>query len=76
MKHDFAALYEALFAAKVRDTGAPPDDLTCWDERYVDAIELAVETGAFEPFVSVGVDPQHVYLGEARRLRLDLEGAQ
>ena len=23
-----------------------------------------------------GVDPQHVYLGEARRLRLDLEGAQ
>jgi chorismate mutase len=24
----------------------------------------------------VGVDPQHVYLGEARRLRLDLEGAQ
>ena len=24
----------------------------------------------------VGVDPQHVYLGEARSLRLDLEGAQ
>jgi chorismate mutase len=24
----------------------------------------------------VGVDPQHVYLGEARALRLDLEGAQ
>ena len=24
----------------------------------------------------VGVDPQHVYLGAARRLRLDLEGAQ
>ena len=24
----------------------------------------------------VGVKPQHVYLGEARRLRLDLEGAQ
>src|SRR5215218_2087569 len=24
----------------------------------------------------VGVDPQHVYLGEARQLRLDLEGAQ
>ena len=24
----------------------------------------------------VGVDPQHVYLGDARRLRLDLEGAQ
>jgi chorismate mutase len=24
----------------------------------------------------VGVEPQHVYLGEARRLRLDLEGAQ
>ena len=24
----------------------------------------------------VGVDPQHVYLGEARKLRLDLEGAQ
>jgi chorismate mutase len=24
----------------------------------------------------VGVDPQHVYLGEARGLRLDLEGAQ
>jgi chorismate mutase len=23
-----------------------------------------------------GVEPQHVYLGEARRLRLDLEGAQ
>jgi chorismate mutase len=23
-----------------------------------------------------GVSPQHVYLGEARRLRLDLEGAQ
>jgi chorismate mutase len=23
-----------------------------------------------------GVDPQHVYLGEARQLRLDLEGAQ
>jgi chorismate mutase len=24
----------------------------------------------------VGVDPEHVYLGEARKLRLDLEGAQ
>ena len=24
----------------------------------------------------VGVDPQHVYLGDARKLRLDLEGAQ
>jgi chorismate mutase len=24
----------------------------------------------------VGVEPQHVYLGDARRLRLDLEGAQ
>jgi chorismate mutase len=24
----------------------------------------------------VGVEPQHVYLGEARTLRLDLEGAQ
>ena len=24
----------------------------------------------------VGVDPQHVYLGDARGLRLDLEGAQ
>jgi chorismate mutase len=24
----------------------------------------------------VGVDPQHVYLGDARALRLDLEGAQ
>ena len=24
----------------------------------------------------VGVEPQHVYLGEARKLRLDLEGAQ
>ena len=24
----------------------------------------------------VGIDPQHVYLGEARKLRLDLEGAQ
>ena len=24
----------------------------------------------------VGLDPQHVYLGEARKLRLDLEGAQ
>jgi chorismate mutase len=24
----------------------------------------------------VGVDPQHIYLGEARKLRLDLEGAQ
>jgi chorismate mutase len=24
----------------------------------------------------VGVEPEHVYLGEARRLRLDLEGAQ
>jgi chorismate mutase len=23
-----------------------------------------------------GLDPEHVYLGEARRLRLDLEGAQ
>jgi chorismate mutase len=23
-----------------------------------------------------GIEPQHVYLGEARRLRLDLEGAQ
>jgi chorismate mutase len=24
----------------------------------------------------VGVEPQHVYLGDARKLRLDLEGAQ
>lgn len=69
-------LHAEFPAVAAREMGLSSVPLMC-------AQELAVP-GAMERVIRVmvhcylpdGRDPQHVYLGEARALRLDLEGAQ
>jgi chorismate mutase len=63
-------------AVAARNMGLSRVPLLCAREIAVpDALPRVIRV-LMHCYPPVGVDPQHVYLGEARRLRLDLEGAQ
>jgi chorismate mutase len=63
-------------AVAARNIGLSRVPLLCAREISVPGALPRVIRVLIHCYPPVGVDPQHVYLGEARRLRLDLEGAQ
>ena len=63
-------------AVAARDMGLSRVPLLCAREIPVPGALPRVIRVLMHCYPPVGVDPQHVYLGEAKRLRLDLEGAQ
>ena len=63
-------------AVAAREMGLSRVPLMCAREIPVPGSLAKVVRVLVHCYPPVGVDPQHVYLGEARRLRLDLEGAQ
>jgi chorismate mutase len=63
-------------AVAAREMGLSRVPLMCAREIPVPGALPRVVRVMVHCYPPVGVDPQHVYLGDARRLRLDLEGAQ
>ncbi len=63
-------------AVAAREMGLSRVPLLCAREIPVPGALPRVIRVLMHCYPPVGVDPQHVYLGEARKLRLDLEGAQ
>jgi chorismate mutase len=63
-------------AVAARNMGLSRVPLLCAREIPVPGALPRVIRVLMHCYPPVGVDPQHVYLGEARGLRLDLEGAQ
>ena len=63
-------------AVAAREMGLSRVPLLCARESPVAGALPMVIRVLMHCYPPVGVDPQHVYLGEARKLRLDLEGAQ
>src|SRR3954469_10451668 len=63
-------------AVAARHMGLSRVPLLCAREIPVPGAMSRVIRVLMHCYPPVGVDPQHVYLGEARKLRLDLEGAQ
>ena len=63
-------------AVAARNMGLSRVPLLCTREIPVPGALPRVIRVLMHCYPPVGVDPQHVYLGHARRLRLDLEGAQ
>jgi len=63
-------------AVAARDMGLSRVPLLCAREIPVPGSLPRVIRVLIHCYPPDGIDPQHVYLGEARRLRLDLEGAQ
>jgi len=63
-------------AVAAREIGLSRVPLMCAREIPVPGSLPKVVRVLVHCYPPVGVDPQHVYLGEARKLRLDLEGAQ
>jgi chorismate mutase len=63
-------------AVAAREMGLSRVPLLCAREIPVSGALPRVIRVLMHCYPPVGVDPQHVYLGEARKLRLDLEGAQ
>jgi chorismate mutase len=63
-------------AVAAREMGLSRVPLMCAREIPVPGSLPRVVRVLVHCYPPVGVEPQHVYLGEARRLRLDLEGAQ
>ena len=63
-------------AVAAREMGLSSVPLLCAREIPVPGALPKVIRVLIHCYPPVGVDPQHVYLGEARKLRLDLEGAQ
>jgi chorismate mutase len=63
-------------AVAARNIGLSRVPLLCAREIPVPGALPRVIRVLMHCYPPVGVDPQHVYLGEARQLRLDLEGAQ
>lgn len=63
-------------AVAAREMGLSRVPLLCAREIPVPGSLPKVIRVLMHCYPPVGVEPQHVYLGEARRLRLDLEGAQ
>src|SRR3954463_754278 len=63
-------------AVAARNMGLSKVPLLCAREIPVAGALPRVIRVLMHCYPPVGVDPQHVYLGDARKLRLDLEGAQ
>ena len=63
-------------AVAAREMGLSSVPLLCAREIPVPGALPRVIRVLMHCYPPVGVDPQHVYLGDARALRLDLEGAQ
>ena len=63
-------------AVAARNMGLSRVPLLCACEIAVPGALPRVIRVLMHCYPPVGVDPQHVYLGDARGLRLDLEGAQ
>jgi chorismate mutase len=63
-------------AVAAREMGLSRVPLLCAREIPVPGALPRVIRVLMHCYPPVGVEPQHVYLGEARKLRLDLEGAQ
>jgi len=70
---DLDAEFPAVAARKIGFSSVP---LLCAREVDVPGSLPRVIRVLMHCYPPVGVDPQHVYLGDARGLRLDLEGAQ
>jgi chorismate mutase len=73
LTEDLDAEFPAVAARQVGLSRVP---LLCAREIPVPGALQRVIRVLMHCYPPVGVDPQHVYLGEARKLRLDLEGAQ
>src|SRR5688572_13504132 len=73
LTHDLDAEFPAVAA---REMGLSRVPLLCAREIPVPGAMPRIIRVLMHCYPPVGVDPQHVYLGEARKLRLDLEGAQ
>ncbi len=70
---DLHAEFPAVAAREMGLSGVP---LMCAQElRVAGAMERVIRV-MVHCYLGEGREPQHVYLGEARALRLDLEGAQ
>ena len=70
---DLHAEFPAVAAREMGLSGVP---LMCAQELSVDGAMERVIRVMVHCYLAEGRVPQHVYLGEARALRLDLEGAQ
>jgi chorismate mutase len=73
LTHDLDAEFPAVAA---RQMGLSRVPLLCAREIPVPGALPRVIRVLIHCYPPDGIEPQHVYLGEARRLRLDLEGAQ
>lgn len=69
-------LHSEFPAVAAREMGLSSVPLMCAQEIAVDGAMERVIRVMVHAYLAAGREPQHVYLGEARRLRLDLEGAQ
>ena len=69
-------LHSEFPAVAAREMGLSGVPLMCAQEIGVEGAMPRVIRVLVHCYLGDGRAPQHVYLGEARRLRLDLEGAQ
>lgn len=69
-------LHAEFPAVAAREMGLSSVPLMCARELDVPGSMPRVIRVLVHCYLPAGTPPQHVYLGEARRLRLDLEGAQ
>lgn len=73
LTHDLDAEFPAVAARRMGLSKVP---LLCAREIPVpDALPRVIRV-LIHAYAPAGAEPKHVYLGEARKLRLDLEGAQ
>jgi chorismate mutase len=73
LTHDLDAEFPAVAARRMGLSRVP---LLCAREIPVQGALPRVIRVLIHCYPPEGIEPQHVYLGEARKLRLDLEGAQ
>jgi chorismate mutase len=73
LTEDLDAEYPAVAARRMGLSRVP---LLCAREIPVPGALARVIRVLLHAYAPAGADPRHVYLGEARKLRLDLEGAQ
>jgi chorismate mutase len=69
-------LHAEFPAVAAREMGLSSVPLMCAQELRVEGAMERVIRVMVHCYMAEGTEPQHVYLGEARALRLDLEGAQ
>ena len=70
---DLHAEFPAVAAREMGLSGVP---LMCAQEIGVSGAMPRIIRVMVHCYLAPGLEPQHVYLGEAARLRLDLQGAQ